>query len=634
MRHHRTIALAVAGSLAGGLLIAAAPGGSAATGAAGTLASSSAPPTPPAWLEVRHGEAQPQFDLDEAITQTVFVQTSVDSDLDGRRDRVRVQISRPGETRTRGLKVPVVFEQSPYRYRVGGGVNHDVDYSVLPQESIRPGDRPLPPSGSPVTRAAPDLPGSLDDYWVPRGFAVILGESIGTGYSDGCPTSGDERETLATRAVIDWVNGRASATDAQGRPVRAGWSTGDVGMTGVSYNGTLPNMVATTGVEGLRTIVPISAIANWYDYYRANGLVRAPHSATSGEGENDYLGEDLDVLASFVAGPTRVEKCRHVIDEMLAEQDRITGDVNAYWRERDYLPRADRVRASVFVVHGLEDYNVMSKAYSSWWHRLAAAGVPRKIWLHNGGHGGPSGEASSNRFQAAVNRWMTHWLFGVRNGVMAEPRASIQRPDGHYDTYADWPAPDATPTVLRLGATSASEPGTLSSNPPAGGPRPRQSFVDRGRVENTDEVLLPDPDRARDDRLVYLTPPLADPARISGTPRVTLRTSIDNRYAANLTAVLVDYGPVGSRRDPVMITRGWADLQNRDSLARSRPIQQGREYTLTWPLQPDDAIVPAGHRLGLLIASTDQEYTLRPAPGTRITVDPSRSTLTLPLVGG
>ena len=50
-------------------------------------------------------------------------------------------------------------------------------------------------------------------------------------------------------------------------------------MMGTSYNGTIPIAAATTGVEGLEAIVPIAAISDWYDYYRANGLVRAPHSA-------------------------------------------------------------------------------------------------------------------------------------------------------------------------------------------------------------------------------------------------------------------------------------------------------------------------------------------------------------------
>lgn len=37
----------------------------------------------------------------------------MDSDGDGRRDRVHVDVSRPTETETDGLKVPVIYEDSP-----------------------------------------------------------------------------------------------------------------------------------------------------------------------------------------------------------------------------------------------------------------------------------------------------------------------------------------------------------------------------------------------------------------------------------------------------------------------------------------------------------------------------------------
>ncbi|QBR91006.1 Xaa-Pro dipeptidyl-peptidase [Nocardioides euryhalodurans] len=586
-------------------------------------------PAPPPWLQVEDGMTQPQFDLAEAVEETLWVQTTVDSDLDGRNDRVRIRLSRPAETETEGIEVPVIFEHSPYRSNTGGGVNHGVDFARMPQEGIQPRSSVSPFSATPVSK--PDLPGSLDNYWVPRGYAVVLGESIGTGFSDGCATVGDMKETLGTRAVIDWLNGRAAAYDEAGNPVEADWTTGDVGMTGVSYNGTLPNQVATTGVEGLRTIVPVSAIASWYDYYRANGLVRAPHSARSGVGTNAYLGEDLDVLADYVNGPTRVEKCRHVVEEMLARQDRVTGDYNAYWAARDYLPKADDVQASVFVVHGLGDYNVMPRAFASWWEELGDARVPRKIWLHNGGHGGPG---STSGYQDTLNRWMAHWLFGVPNGVMDEPRADVQRPDGTYEQYADWPAPGSRPATLHLGATQAAEPGTLDLRPQSSGPRPRQSFTDNGRALNTDASLIQGPDTANPHRLAYLSPPLRRAAHLSGTPEVSLRASVDNRYAANLTAVVVDYGPVGSTAPPVMVTRGWTDVQNRRSVDRSTPIQQGREYTFRWELEPDDHVFPAGHRIGLVVVSTDQQFTVRPDPGTELTVSPGRSSLTLPVVGG
>ncbi len=83
-----------------------------------------------------------------------------------------------------------------------------------------------------------------------------------------------------------------------------------------------------------------------------------------------------------------------------------------------------------------------------------------------------------------------------------------------------------------------------------------------------------------------------------------------------------------------MITRGWLDPQNRTRLDRSTPIQQGREYDLRFDLQPDDYVVAAGHRIGLVVVSTDHDYTMRPLPGTRLTVFPDRSELRLPVVGG
>jgi X-Pro dipeptidyl-peptidase len=82
-----------------------------------------------------------------------------------------------------------------------------------------------------------------------------------------------------------------------------------------------------------------------------------------------------------------------------------------------------------------------------------------------------------------------------------------------------------------------------------------------------------------------------------------------------------------------MVTRGWTDVQNRNGIDRSTPITQGKEYTFTWPLEPDDYVFPAGHRIGLAVVSTDMNFTLRPLPGTQLTVNPGRSSVTLPVVG-
>ncbi len=130
----------------------------------------------------------------------------------------------------------MVFEHSPYRGDFGDAVNHPVDFDFLPQEFL--GEDGRKATGARKSRlrrkanaraararldARADLPdSSLDNYYVPRGYAVVLGESIGTFNSDGCPTVGDRVETLGTKAVIDWLNGRARGFDEAGNRVTAG----------------------------------------------------------------------------------------------------------------------------------------------------------------------------------------------------------------------------------------------------------------------------------------------------------------------------------------------------------------------------------------------------------------------------
>jgi len=90
----------------------------------------------------------------------------------------------------------------------------------------------------------------------------------------------------------------------------------------------------------------------------------------------------------------------------------------------------------------------------------------------------------------------------------------------------------------------------------------------------------------------------------------------------------------GAKITDNIITRGWADPQNHDSLTESEPLEPGTFYTLTFDLQPDDQIIPPGQQLGLMIFSSDQEYTLHPQPGTKLTIDLDGTSLTLPIVGG
>lgn len=567
------------------------------------------------------GGTQPVHDYATAIRERVWVQTTVDSDADGRPDRVAVRIIRPAATAS-GLKVPSIFQASPYYAGLNDVPNHDdVDRGAVAARGAPPaGDR-----AETITFA-----GYLDNYFVPRGYAVVFADSLGTGGSDGCPTSGGRNETLGMKAVVDWLTGRAKGFDESGAPVRAGWSTGRAGMIGVSYNGTLPNAVAATGVPGLETIVPIAAISSWYDYYRANGGVAAP---------GGFQGEDTDVLAKAVLTRANPEVCADVMARLEREQDRETGDYNRFWAERDYLRDVGKVRASVFVVHGLHDLNVRTQQFGQWWDALAARHVPRKIWLHQAGHTDPF-NVRRQEWLTTLHKWFDHWLYRVDNGIMREPTADVETAPNRWETARTWPVPGSRPASVRLGT---------------GG---RQSFVDD--PARTAAELAADPDASDPNRLAYLGKPLAGEVRWSGGAEVTLRADLtgDSPY---LSALLVDYGTAsryaglrtvegqdcvgpGVEGDPgcfarrayvtaetpyEIVARGWLDVRNRLSPARTAPVAPGRPYTFRWNVQPGDHVFAAGHRIGLIVISTERDHTLRYPAGTVVGVDPAASRLEL-----
>src|SRR5512133_984728 len=173
------------------------------------------------------------------IKERLWVETQFDSDFDGKMDRMHVDVTRPRQTETEGLKVAVVYESSPYFAGTSGDRKYlwDVKQEVGAPPPPRT-DQPAPPFKSDRTAVS----NSEINNWVPRGFAVVHSEAPGTGLSQGCPTVGGMPEEYAPKAVIDWLNGRAKGYTARvgGEEVKATWSTGKVGMTGTSYNGTIP----------------------------------------------------------------------------------------------------------------------------------------------------------------------------------------------------------------------------------------------------------------------------------------------------------------------------------------------------------------------------------------------------------
>ncbi|MEX2600973.1 MAG: CocE/NonD family hydrolase [Balneolaceae bacterium] len=228
---------------------------------------------------IEDGQAQVISEFEDPenwIRHDLWVETEFDTDGDGLPDRMHVSVTRPAQTESGELQLPVIYETSPY-YTGTARPPFDWFWDVQHEIGEEPPERPHPPE---IVRTG-ERPVISDRHirtWVPRGFIVVHSSSPGTGLSQGAPTVGGENESLAPKAVIDWLNGRAPGytTPYGTEEVEAFWTNGTVGMTGTSYNGTLPLAAATTGVDGLKAIIPVAPNTSYYHYYRSHALVRSP----------------------------------------------------------------------------------------------------------------------------------------------------------------------------------------------------------------------------------------------------------------------------------------------------------------------------------------------------------------------
>jgi X-Pro dipeptidyl-peptidase len=586
------------------------------------------PPTASAAARPPHiqgNQTVPVYDYANAIRESVWVTTRLDNDGDGAPDKVVVDLVRPREAAAG--KVPVVMDASPYYQCCGRGNESEVKKYA-------------------ADGTVSKFPLFYDNYFVPRGYAFAAVDFNGTSRSTGCGDVGGREEIEGVKAVIDWLNGRAKGAYADGTPARANWTSGKVGMIGKSWDGSVANGVAATGVEGLETIVPISAISSWYDYYRDNGVL---YTVDGGP----------DWLSGYVNGRPD-EVCQPVRDAIRAGSDIATGNFNAFWAERNFVPDARKVHASVFVVHGINDQNVETKHFAQWWDALSKRGVPRKIWLSQEGHVDPF-DFRRAEWVNTLHRWFDYWLQDLPNGIMREPTATIERAPDTWVNEKSWPAPGTFSLPVSLGAGNGTT-GTLGLAPQKGS----VSIVDNPALRERD--LVANPNAAVAGRQVFLSAPLPRDLRISGTTTVSLRVKVD-RPNTELSARLVDYGSAtrinyqGSKEgirnlttescygvsspdddacyldtvkdvvtaDAAVMARGWVDAAHRDSLTSPTLLQPDRWYTVNFPLHAYDTVLPAGRVLGFVLTVSDPQYTVPTSTGATVQLDLGRSRLNLPV---
>jgi X-Pro dipeptidyl-peptidase len=586
-------------------------------------------------IVVADGVTQPVFGYTDAIRERVWVDLDVDSDRDGTDDVVRVDVIRPAATE-QGLNVPVIIDDSPYYTTLGRGNESELKADVDGDGLL---DR---------------WPLFYDNYFVPRGYAVALVDMTGTAGSTGCPTIQGANENASGPAVIDWLNGRRGARDAAGNPVEVDWHNGKSAMIGKSYDGALAMAGAVSGVDGLETVVPIAGPYNYYDYTRSNGIVMRG---------NNYLLSLADTITED--DPERQARCQPVWDEIGAADGDEDRDYSPFWDERNYLDDAGSIDASVFLVHGIQEENVRADHFSKFWRALKELDIDRKLWISRTGHIEPF-DYRRAAWVDTLHRWFDHWLHGIDNGIMREPAVDVETKVGVWERHATWPIPGSTNVSMWLRGGDAGA-GSLALTP--GGRERIESFVDD--PNQFESAMINDPDQPSPSRLVYVSEPLKQDLRVSGTPRVTLSasSSLDEAYFG---AILVEYGPStqndragdGIRQTtlpeecygqasgyddgcyrPVeyrpidvtqwRVTKGILDGQNRNSITTAEPMVPGQMHEISFPLLPSDHVFLEGNRIGVVIVGSYRSYSAQRLPSRpTITVDTKASRIALPVLGG
>ena len=609
----------------------------------------------------------------------VYVETDYDTDDDGKLDLVKALVQLPRAAMEGDYQAATIYEARPYITGCTSGPTPygEEGYDISKLYSQPEARTPVGKATTEEVAAEADssewyyynkYEGIYDyedltwyDYYLVRGYAVVECGGLGTRGSDGFETCGTDLEIDAFKCVIEWLTGdRVAYTDKTSNiAIEADWSNGKVGMTGRSYAGTTQFGLATTGVKGLETIVPVAGIASWYEYTNSQGISTRSNTAYS------------DSLAWMCSGryldpedwATIEEKYGNYLNQIRNDQWESNGDYSDHWVSRDYTLNAENIQCPALIVHGLNDYNVRTKEFDLMYQAYEKAGVPAKLLLHQDGHltptypsGGLSFLIGETSYDAILNQWFSHYLYGLDNGVenMAAVTAQSNTNTMEWNTYDSWKAESA---MTLTGASATEETASISSDYAAIGVD-RSNWQDTFTASSTASSAMYTMDVTQDTTIKGSVAVNFSASTLNGEGEKALA----DRDGLMVSAMLVDIAPEGTtfpacntsgayvpkttlaeggawqgggleNLDLVklnttdvsykIITRGWMDLCNPDagydsaSAANGISLVEGQAYDYTLYLQPNLYEVPAGHTLALVLyayepgmASYDQNYTI------------------------
>jgi len=462
-----------------------------------------------------------------------------------------------------------------------------------------------------------------------QGYEVLLYSARGFGATGGTiGLAGPDYDVADVAQLIDWLAARPEVE-------KQGPADPRVGMFGVSYGGGA-TLMASAFDHRIDAVVPIVA---W------NSLATAfnPGDVFKQSWASVFFG--ATARAENPCGRFSLEICRAFTET--ATLGRLTPGAKALLLRSSPATVAQNLTAPALLIQGQTDTLFPLNEAVATANAMMANGAPVKMVWIKGGHSAPGVVAESAHTKALVSRWFARWLkhdqrvktgaafeWEVEDGKWATasavpslngggevfdltPRASLAPVSGR-GRFSSGQSPPVLRGQAALASGGRGGGGMLSFVNPAGG-QPA-AFSDLPGAGASPLLATVGPLDIPGQSVSFDSAPLTSTLKVVGIPR--LRTSLTSTTGeAVVFAKLYDVGPDGSSTLP-----GGAIAPARLSGAPLAPL------AVNMDLAGIAHNFLAGHRIRLVIASTDQAYANLRQPE-RYTVQPSPgANLSLPVV--
>jgi putative CocE/NonD family hydrolase len=318
------------------------------------------------------------------------------------------------------------------------------------------------------------IDGPTASVLIKHGYIVVAVDRRGTGSSFGSITElSNPMDALDGYDITEWL-------------AKQPWSSGNIGMFGVSYEGEIQLRIASTAPPHLKVITPEVSPFDWYWICHPGGTYRP--------GFVDYAAgiqrQDVDPNNGRVDADSDGKLLAAAITEHKAKND--YSAPNGKMPDRD-SPNPVTGKPEWLLRHGGVYTDGIAKSGIAVYHRtgwFAAMRLDQLAWYVNQKSGpkkmliGPwhIGGLIGDEYQvwlAEQLRFYDYWLKGVKNGIMDEPPIHSSVPSAHirqgtsWRGISKWPLPNEKRTDFFLAAgptkTIASlNDGLLTTNKPTG----------------------------------------------------------------------------------------------------------------------------------------------------------------------